>query len=93
VVILVILHSIITLLLDSMTGVMGTISVKAAVLGSLSLVIDLTWYFVLIIIVNAVHRSLSRSGVSCRLSAVRSISHPSLPSSSSILPIALVIGS
>lgn len=53
VVILVILHSIITLLLDSMTGVMGTVSIKAALLGSLSLVIDLTWYFVLIIIVNA----------------------------------------
>src|SRR5919106_1865393 len=40
VLILVILHSIITLLLDSMTGVMSTVSVKAAVLNSLSMIID-----------------------------------------------------
>jgi YggT family protein len=53
VVLLVILHSIVTLILDSMTGVMGTVSVKAAVLNSLSMIIDLTRYFVYIIIINA----------------------------------------
>lgn len=53
VVILVILRSVVTLLLSSMAGTMAPISVQAVVIESLLMIIDLSWYFVLIIIINA----------------------------------------
>lgn len=51
--ILVILHSIVTLILSSMMGELAAVSVQAAIINSLRLIIDLTWYFIIIIVINA----------------------------------------
>jgi YggT family protein len=53
VLLLVIAHTIVTLVLNAMLGGVGPLPVKAALLFSLSLIVSLTWFFTYVIIINA----------------------------------------
>jgi YggT family protein len=53
VLLLVIAHTAVTLVLNNMFGGLGMVSVKSALLFSLSLIVDLTWFFTYVIIINA----------------------------------------
>jgi YggT family protein len=53
VLLLVIAHTVVTLVLNNMLGGVGPLAVKSAFLFSLSLIVDLTWFFTYVIIINA----------------------------------------
>jgi YggT family protein len=53
VVLLIILHTLATLVLNSLMGGMAFVPVKVAVIRSLSLIVDLTTFFMIVIIINA----------------------------------------
>jgi YggT family protein len=86
VLILVILHMIVTLLLGSMMGSMASVPVKTALIHSLRLIVNLTGFFTIVIIINALLSWVSPDPLNPIVQLITLISAPIIEPVRRIMP-------